>query len=242
MHERSYWWRPEDQSGRDGMRRSSQDRPYWWRDDNLPFDHDEERAARDYEAELEREREREARYRDYEDDRRYRGERYSDDGHGRRHRGWGAKVADEVKAKFGSERAERRREMDHEIEAREEEREDRRDERRRDRRDYRGVGPRMRHDDDDDLREEIVDRLRDDPDLDASDILVRVIDNEAILDGSVRSKRDAERAHHLANDVRGIVYVRDRLRVGRSGDDRVRRATIGMGYDDSPSRRGRRWS
>jgi osmotically-inducible protein OsmY len=151
-------------------------------------------------------------------------------------------VADEVKARFGSERAERRLEMDHEIEAREEDREDRRDERRRDRRDYRGVGPRMRHDDDEDLREEITDRLRDDPDLDASDILVRVIDNEAILDGAVRSKRDAERAHHLANDVRGIVYVRDRLRVGRSGGDRVRRATIGMGYDDSPSRRGRRWS
>ena len=226
MHERSYWWRPEDSDGRDGMRRSSQDRPYWWRDDNLPFDHDDERAARAYEEDVERERERDAHYRDYEDDRRY-----------RRHRGWGDKVADEVKARFGSERAERRLERDHEIE----EREDRRDER-RDRRDYRGVGPRMRHDDDDDLREEIIDRLRDDPDLDAADILVRVIDNEAILDGSVRSKRDAERAHHLANDVRGIVYVRDRLRVGRSGSDRVRRATIGMGYDDSPSRRGRRWS
>ena len=231
MHERSYWWRPEDPAGRDGMRRSSQDRPYWWRDDNLPFDHDDERAARAYEEDVERERERETRYRDHEDDRRHR----------RHQRGWGDKVADEVKARFGSERAERRRAMDHDIDAREEEHEDRRDER-RDRRDYRGVGPRMRHDDDDDLREEIVDRLRDDPDLDASDILVRVIDNEAILDGSVRSKRDAERAHHLANDVRGIVYVRDRLRVGRSDSDRVRRATIGMGYDDSPSRRGRRWS
>lgn len=231
MHERSYWWRPEGPADRDGLRRSSQDRPYWWRDDSLPFDHDEERAARAYEEEVERERERASRDRAYEDDRRYR----------RHHRGWGAKMADEVKSRMGSERAERRRELDHEIEAREDEREDRRGER-RERRDFRGVGPRLRHDDDEDLREEIVDRLRDDPDLDASDILVRVIDNEAILDGAVRSQRDADRAHHLANDVRGIVYVRDRLRVGRSSDDRVRRATIGMGYDDSPSRRGRRWS
>jgi osmotically-inducible protein OsmY len=226
MHERSYWWRPEDHNGRDHGRRSSQDRPYWWRDDNLPFDHDDERAMRDYDEEIDREREREARHRQYEDDRRY-----------RRDRGWGDRAADEVKSWFGNPRAERRRELDHEVEARE----DRRGER-RDRRDFRGVGPRMRHDDDEDLREEINDRLRDDPDLDASDILVRVIDNEAILDGTVRSRRDAERAHHLANDVRGIVYVRDRLRVGRSGDDRVRRATIGMGYDDGPSRRGRRWS
>jgi len=234
MDERSYWWRPENHSGHDGWRRSSENRPYWWRDDDLPFDHDEERAARAYEEEREA-----ARYRAYEDDRRYRDDyRDSDDRRrsGRHHRGFGEKV----KAMFGSDRPERRRD----AEALEDERDERRAER-RDRRDFRGVGPRIRHDEDEDLREEICDRLRDDPDLDASDILVRVIDNEAILDGAVRSKRDAERAHHLANDVRGIVFVRNRLRVGRSGEDRVRRATIGMGYDDSPSRRihrDRRWS
>ncbi len=230
MHDRSTWWRPEDHPGRQDWRsRPREDRPYWWRDDNLPFDHDEERARRAYDEE----REREARYRAYESERRRRNH----------HRGWGDRAADEVKSWFGNERAERRREMDQEIEAREDER-DRRDER-HERRDYRGVGPRMRHDDDEDLREEINDRLRDDPDLDASDILVRVIDNEAILDGAVRSKRDLERAQHLADDVPGVVYVRNRLRVGRSSDDRVRRATIGMGYDDRPSRRvhrERRWS
>jgi osmotically-inducible protein OsmY len=228
MQERSSWWRPEEHG--DGGYARSRERPYWWRDDNLPFHHNDERAMRDYEER----REREARYGAHEDDRGYR----------RRHRGWGDKAADEVKAMFGSERAERRRELDREIEAHEERLEDLREERREERRDFRGVGPRMRADDDEDLREEISDRLRDDPDLDASDILVRVIDNEAILDGTVRSKRDAERAHHLASDVRGIVYVRDRLRVGRSSEDRVRRATIGMGYDDSPSRRPRerRWS
>jgi osmotically-inducible protein OsmY len=229
MHERSYWWRPEaDGRAHDRNDRPS-DRPYWWRDDNLPFHHDDERAARDYEDE------REARYRGDEDDRSY-----------GRHRRWGDRAADEVKSWFGSERAERRRERHHEMGAREHDHDERGDEH-RGRRDYRGIGPRMRADDDEDLREEVCERLRDDADLDASDILVRVIDNEAILDGSVRSKRDAERAHHLANDVRGIVYVRDRLRVARSGDDRVRRATLGMGYDDSPSRRERhrerrRWS
>jgi osmotically-inducible protein OsmY len=235
MHERSTWWRPEDHNGRGAARGGSRDRPYWWRDDDLPFDHDDERAARAYEEE------REARYRDYEDDRRRRDARYRDEDldrpRERHHRGWGERAADEVKAMLGSDRAERRREMDREIEAREEHRDERRSD---ERRDYRGVGPRMRHDEDDDLLEEICNRLADDPDLDASDILVRVIDNEAILDGTVRSKRDAERAHHLASDVRGVIYVRDRLRIGRSSDDRVRRATIGMGYDDSPSRRERR--
>jgi osmotically-inducible protein OsmY len=221
MFERPYWWSPEDQARRGDWRRSSQDRPYWWRDESLPFRHDEERAMRDYE------RAHEARHPDYEDDRRYQ----------RAHRGWGDKATDEVKSWLGNERAERRRDLDREIEAHEERLEQLREERREERRDFRGVGPRTRADDDDDLREEISDRLRDDPDLDASDILVRVIDNEAILDGTVRSKRDAERAHHLASEVRGVVYVRDRLRVGRSGEDRVRRATIGMGYDDTPSHR-----
>jgi len=220
MHERSSWWRPEEHDGRYS---SSRERPYWWHDDNVPFRHDEERAARDYEDE----REREARYRDDEDDRRY-----------RRRRGWGEKTADEVKSWLGSERAERRREMD---KASAEAREERRDER-HERRDFRGVGPQLWHEEDEELRQEIVERMADDPDLDASDILVRVIDNEAILDGTVRHKRDAERAHHIASDVRGVVFVRDRLRVGRSGEDRVRRATIGMGYDDSPSHRSRRWS
>lgn len=227
MHERSYWWRPEEHARTGDWNRRPEDRPYWWRDDNLPFRHDEERAQRAYEGERER-----ARYRDYEDDPRY----------DRRHRGWGDKATDEVKSWFGNDRAERRRELDHAVDAHEDDREHRRE-----RRDFRGVGPRTRHDDDEDLRDEINDRLRDDPELDASDILVRVIDNEAILDGTVRNKRDAERARRIADDVRGIVYVRDRLRVGRSGDDRVRRATIGMGYDDSPSRRSRererrRWS
>jgi osmotically-inducible protein OsmY len=225
MHERSNWWRPEDHAYRGDWRRGSETRPYWWRDDDLPFDHDDERAAHAYREE------READYRAYEDERRHHERRRH------RHRGWGDKAADEVKSWFGSDRAERRRDVDEEMEAREERREDPRE-----RRDFRGVGPRMRHDEDDDLRDEVIDRLREDADLDASDILVRVIDNEAILDGTVRRKRDAERAHHLANDVRGIVFVRARLRVGRSGDDRVRRATIGMGYDDGPSRRGRRWS
>ncbi len=187
------------------------------------------------------EREREARYHGDADDPYHRDgtHRRHDPRHDGQHRGWGEKAADSVKAMLGNERAERRREMDYDIEAREDEREQRREER-RERRDFRGVGPRLRADEDEDLRDEICQRFTDDPDLDAADILVRVIDNEAILDGSVRSTRDLDRAQHLADDVRGIVYVRNRLRVGRSGDDRVRRATVGMGYDDGPARRERR--
>lgn len=113
---------------------------------------------------------------------------------------------------------------------------------RENRRDYRGVGPRTRFDEDEELRDMICRRLKDDPELDVSDVIVRVIDNEAIIDGAVRSRREAEHIIHLAEDVPGIVHVRDRLGRQRGGDDRIRRATIGMGYDERPRGRSHRRS
>jgi osmotically-inducible protein OsmY len=191
------------------------ERPYWW----SPSDH----PGRDW------------RYGGgpYQDSgRRARGDEefhdrdYEDDEGGRRD--WADKATDEVKSWFGNDRAEHRRDSD------------RRRERRRERdrrRDFRGVGPRTHHEEDEELREMICERLADDPHLDASDILVRVIDNEAILDGAVDSERDARHAYDIAIDTPGIVHVRDRLETHRSRRDRVRRATIGMGYDESPRRR-----
>lgn len=211
------------------------DRPHWWSDDGLP------RRREDW-----RRREQGARYYDpyhYEDERygrRYQDEReargFDEQGYERARdddgRDWADKAADEVKSWFGNDRAERRRERDHARERRHGH-----DERHAHRRDFRGVGPHTRHDEDEELRDAICARLADDPDLDASGILVRVIDNEAILDGAVDSQDDASRAYELALDVPGVVHVRDRLDTHRSRRDRVRRATIGMGYDEHP----RRW-
>lgn len=237
MHERSQWWQPDDgarlhyQSGRQDYaeRRHRDDRPYWWSEDDLPQRDDRIR----YQREREEAREHYARhgddYHDHHQDARDDDSEYR---HGR------SRIGDKVKAFFGSDRAERRLDHDRRYHRHED---DHRYAHRRDdeRRDYRGVGPRTRHDEDEELREQLCERIADDPDLDASEILVRVIDNEAILDGTVRSKRDAQRAYDIAHDIPGIVHVRDRLDVvNRRGRDRVRRATIGMGYEESR----RRWT
>jgi osmotically-inducible protein OsmY len=126
-------------------------------------------------------------------------------------RDWADKAGDEVKSWFGNERAEHRREIDHRRE---------RERRRHEREPYRGVGPQAYHGEDDWLRDQICMRLADDPQLDASGIVVRVIDNEAILDGAVSSERDAQRAYDLAEDVPGIVFVRERLRTDRRRRER----------------------
>lgn len=158
----------------------------------------------------------------------------------RRDRNWATRARDEVKSWFGSDNGEFRRERDRMQEP--DVRPDRHRHDRENRRVHRGVGPRTRFDEDEELRDMICRRLEDDPELDVSDVIVRVIDNEAIIDGAVRSRREAEHIIHLAEDVPGIVHVRDRLSRQRDRDDRVRRATIGMGYDERPLGRSHRRS
>jgi|GEM_PF-4761644 len=240
MHERPNWWQPDDgarpsygQSGRrDFSDRRREDRPYWWNEDDLPERNERIR----YDAERYDEHDHRGRYVRRRDDDAHAGHHADPDSeyeHGR------SRLSDKVKAFFGSDRAERRLSHDrryHRDDAHPHERRRSRDDSPRD---YRGVGPRTRHDEDEELREQICQRFADDSDLDASEILVRVIDNEAILDGAVRSKHDAQRAYDIAHDIPGIVYVRDRIEVvSRRGRDRVRRATVGMGYEESR----RRWS
>lgn len=195
------------------------ERPDWWGSDDLPRRRggwaDSGRRSEPPEYWDSGEPPQARRRRHYEDDEDDRRER----------RNWADKAGDEVKSWFGNDRAEARREED---KART----------RHERRDYRGVGPRARYHEDEELREEICERLADDPDLDASDILVRVIDNEAILDGAVSSQRDAARAYEIAGDVPGIIHVRERLKAHRGRDERVRNAAIGMGYDEGSRRRG----
>jgi osmotically-inducible protein OsmY len=173
-------------------------------------------AERDY-WRHESERERRGYWRRDSDDDRYYARRADHDHYrgGRdvdEHRDWTDKASDEVKSWFGSGRAERRREMDRAREYRREQ----------ERRDFTGVGPRLRHNEDDELREAINHRLAEDSRLDASGIIVRVLDNEAILDGVVASQRDARWAHDLALDVPGVVAVRDRIRVDARALERER--------------------
>lgn len=238
MHERPTWWQPDDgarpnygQSGRrDFTDRRRDDRPYWWNEDDLPERNDRIR----YDADRDEDDSRERYMRDRE---RHHMDRGDDGGDYERGR---SRMGDKMKAFFGNDRAERRlahdRRHHHDDHRPNETRTRDRDDRDRG---FGGVGPRTRHEEDDELCEQLCQRLTDDARLDASDILVRVIDNEAILDGAVRNKHDAQRAYDIAHDIPGIVYVRDRIEVlGRHGRNRRRRATSGMGYEGNT----RRWS
>lgn len=215
MHERPYWWRADDHP-KAGLFNDAQheprrgDRPHWWNGRDLPPQderiHEERRRADSYDAHADHDSVIDAG--PYSDH-----EDIADDR---------TRLTDRVRAFFGSDRRMAHSHPD--------------DDHYNDRRDFHGVGPHTRHEEDEELRDLICQRLADDPDLDASDVLVRVIDNEAILDGAVRRKRDAQRVYEAALDVPGIVHVRDRLQVGKRGRDRVRRATIGMGYEESRRR------
>lgn len=114
-----------------------------------------------------------------------------------RDRSWWDKTADEVSSWFGDEEAERRRRMDRQSSG-----------------EHRGKGPKGYHRSDDRIREDVNDRLSDDPYLDASDIEVKVENNDVVLTGTVISREDKRRAEDLAERVSGVSNVENRLRVG----------------------------
>ncbi len=79
-----------------------------------------------------------------------------------------------------------------------------------------GRGPRNYQRSDDRIREDIIQRLTDHPDIDASDLDVEVKNGEVTLNGTV----DERRARHLAEDlvdrVWGVRDVRNEIRVKRN--------------------------
>jgi osmotically-inducible protein OsmY len=127
-------------------------------------------------------------------------------------RDWMDKTGDEVASWFGDDDAERRRDWDH---ARE-----------RERRGHSGRGPRAVASDDERVRDAVCRRMRDDEDLDASEIRVRVRDGEVWLDGLVDEDDDLLRADRCARRTRGVVSVRNLFErdtaVHRRGDHRGR--------------------
>ena len=113
-----------------------------------------------------------------------------------RDRNWWDKTRDEVSSWFGDDDAERRRLMD-----------ERRNE------SYRGRGPRDYKRSDERIREDVCDRLSDDPFIDASDIEVRVEGNEVILSGRVDSREAKRRAEDMVENISGVTNVQNQLKV-----------------------------
>lgn len=109
-------------------------------------------------------------------------------------RNWWDRATDEVSSWFGDEDAERRRRRDREIS-------------------HRGKGPKNYNRSDDRIKEDINDRLSDDPFIDASEIEVTVTNGEVTLTGSVDHRSTKRRAEDLAEAVSGVKNVENRIRV-----------------------------
>jgi len=85
--------------------------------------------------------------------------------------------------------------------------------------DFRGVGPRGYRRSDERIAEDVIDRLTEDPRLDASGIEVSVAGGEVTLSGQVRSRSDKRRAEDQADGVSGVTHVQNNLRVGAGGGE-----------------------
>ncbi|WP_207497292.1 BON domain-containing protein [Aridibaculum aurantiacum] len=119
-------------------------------------------------------------------------------------RNWWDKTVDEMYAFFGDEEAEKRRKMD-EV-----------------RDNFRGKGPKGYTRSDSKIKDDVSDRLMDDPYVDASDIEVTVENAEVVLTGTVNSRYIKRRAEDLADMVMGVKNVENRLKVieRNRGNDR----------------------
>jgi osmotically-inducible protein OsmY len=82
---------------------------------------------------------------------------------------------------------------------------------------YIGRGPKNYKRSDDRIRDEICDRMTEDPMLDASEIEVEVTDGEVMLSGSVTSRAQKRRAEDVAENISGVRDVTNYLRVTRNG-------------------------
>jgi osmotically-inducible protein OsmY len=125
-------------------------------------------------------------------------------------RSWWDRTRDEVSSWFGDDDAERRRERDRRMS-------------------HRGKGPRNYKRSDERIKEDINDRLSDDPFVDASEIEVTVNAGEVTLTGTVDDRSDKRRAEDLAEAVSGVKNVENRIRVTQRSETPTSRSTVGTG-------------
>ncbi|MCB8821559.1 BON domain-containing protein [Microvirga rosea] len=196
---RSDWSRERDygDSAGYGSGGSAQD----WRD---VVGDDRRRGMSGYGMDYSRDRDTAAGYRSSFDDRDRSGT--STFGRGSRDygedRGFFERASDEVRSWFGDEEADRRRDRDmRQAESY-----------------HRGRGPKGYQRSDERIREDVNDRLTDDPHIDASEIEVTVMSREVTLNGIVQSRFEKRHAEDLAESVSGVTHVQNNLRVRQVGD------------------------
>ncbi|MBW3550953.1 MAG: BON domain-containing protein [Proteobacteria bacterium] len=83
---------------------------------------------------------------------------------------------------------------------------------------HRGRGPKNYRRSDQSITDEIYDRLTDDDHIDASEILVMVENGVVTLTGEVPARHMKHRAEDLADAMRGVSDIDNRIRVDRGAD------------------------
>src|SRR6185437_15388706 len=144
-------------------------------------------------------------------------------------RDWWDRTKDEVASWFGDDDAQRRRDLDEREQGK-----------------YRGKGPKNYTRSQERIKEDVSDKLSDDSFLDASEIEVEVNGNEVTLSGSVDSRYSKHRAEDIAEDVTGVNYVQNNLRVNENTQymntntaetNTNRRTTTGSTYNTTKNRK-----
>jgi osmotically-inducible protein OsmY len=150
----------------------------------------------------------------------YRSGGYGDDRNRNDERGWWDKTKDEVSSWFGDDDAERRRRMD-------------------EMRSHRGKGPKGYTRSDDRIKEDVNERLSDDPHIDASDIDVSVENGEVTLTGTVDSRSAKRRAEDIVESLSGVKNVENRIKVSsNTGTSGISSTSSGTSYDPVRARTG----
>jgi osmotically-inducible protein OsmY len=150
----------------------------------------------------------------------YRSGGYDDDRNRNDERGWWDKTKDEVSSWFGDDDAERRRRMD-------------------EMRSHRGKGPKGYTRSDDRIKEDVNERLSDDPHIDASDIDVSVEKGEVTLTGTVDSRSAKRRAEDIVESLSGVKNVENRIRVSsNTGTSGISNTSSGTSYDSGRLKTG----
>lgn len=87
------------------------------------------------------------------------------------------------------------------------------DQRSSERDNHQGRGPKNYIRSNERIREDVSDRLTDDPYVDASEIEVHVENGEVSLNGSIENRNQRRRAEMIAEQVSGVTHVQNNLRV-----------------------------
>jgi hypothetical protein len=86
---------------------------------------------------------------------------------------------------------------------------------------YSGRGPKGYRRSDDRIREDVCERLTEHPDIDASDVEIRVVNAEVVLLGNVEDRHQKRMAEDVAESVSGVQDVRNDLKISRGLGERI---------------------